>query len=206
MERLEELNARLAEFSPDDVYDHDGGDGLGLGLYVVARLAARHGARVRLREQKQGGIAAVVVLPDGILAAPPAVGMPGAVPAARAEAPLVQLPGSEAEANSNVLPSRSGERDPLIAAAETTLDNGITVWDAVGSVAITRISRNSNAQADVVVRDEPTPYIVMQLNSGETLTLAYQVTIQDPSGAIDTQDVTITILGTNDPVIVTSGP
>ncbi|MFH9073078.1 sensor histidine kinase [Streptomyces alboflavus] len=121
-ERLEELNARLAEFSPDDVYDHEGGDGLGLGLYVVARLAARHGARVRLREQKQGGIAAVVVLPDGILAAPPAVGMPGAVPAARAEAPLVQLPGSEAEANSNVLPSRSGERDPLIAAAETTLE------------------------------------------------------------------------------------
>ncbi|MFD9882454.1 nitrate- and nitrite sensing domain-containing protein [Streptomyces alboflavus] len=121
-ERLEELNARLAEFSPDDVYDQEGGDGLGLGLYVVARLAARHGARVRLREQKQGGIAAVVVLPDGILAAPPAVGMPGAVPAARAEAPLVQLPGSEAEANSNVLPSRSGERDPLIAAAETTLE------------------------------------------------------------------------------------
>ncbi|WP_405663476.1 nitrate- and nitrite sensing domain-containing protein [Streptomyces sp. RK9] len=121
-ERLEELNARLAEFSPDDVYDQEGGDGLGLGLYVVARLAARHGARVRLREQKQGGIAAVVVLPDGILAAPPAVGMPGAVPAARAEAPLVQLPGSEAEANSNVLPSRSGDRDPLIAAAETTLE------------------------------------------------------------------------------------
>ncbi|MFD0418071.1 nitrate- and nitrite sensing domain-containing protein [Streptomyces sp. NPDC127108] len=121
-ERLDELNARLAEFSPDDVYDQESGDGLGLGLYVVARLAARHGARVRLREQKQGGVAAVVVLPDGILAAPPAVGAPGAVPAARAETPFVHLPGSEAEANSNVLPSRSGERDPLIAAAETTLE------------------------------------------------------------------------------------
>ncbi|GHC47158.1 nitrate- and nitrite sensing domain-containing protein [Streptomyces flavofungini] len=121
-ERLDELNARLAEFSPDDVYDQESGDGLGLGLYVVARLAARHGARVRLREQKQGGVAAVVVLPDGILAAPPAAGTPGAVPAAPAEAPLVHLPGSEAEANSNVLPSRSGDRDPLIAAAETTLE------------------------------------------------------------------------------------
>ncbi|GGO33674.1 histidine kinase [Streptomyces lasiicapitis] len=143
-ERLEELNARLAEFTPDDVYDQEGGDGLGLGLYVVARLAARHGARVRLREQKQGGVAAVVVLPDGILADPPAPGTPGAVPAARAEVPLVHLPGSEAEANSNVLPprtesnshvlpprtetnspalpSRSAERDPLIAAAETTLE------------------------------------------------------------------------------------
>ena len=44
------------------------------------------------------------------------------------------------------------------------------------------------------------------LNSGETLTLVYQVKVQDPSGAIDTQDVTITILGTNDPVVITSGP
>ncbi|MER7348889.1 nitrate- and nitrite sensing domain-containing protein [Streptomyces aurantiacus] len=132
-ERLEELNARLADFDADDVYDQESGDGLGLGLYVVARLAARHGARVRLREQKQGGVAAVVVLPGGILADPPAPGAPGTVPAARTEAPLVHLPGSEAEANSNVLPPRaeanshalpprSGERDPLIAAAETTLE------------------------------------------------------------------------------------
>jgi len=44
------------------------------------------------------------------------------------------------------------------------------------------------------------------LNSGETLTLVYQVKVQDPSGAFDTQDVTITILGTNDPVVITSGP
>src|SRR6476661_3292859 len=41
---------------------------------------------------------------------------------------------------------------------------------------------------------------------GETLTLVYHVTIKDPSGATDTQDVTITILGTNHPVVITSGP
>ncbi|MEU6760986.1 nitrate- and nitrite sensing domain-containing protein [Streptomyces sp. NPDC046853] len=124
-DRMEELNSRLADFRPDDAYDQESGDGLGLGLYVVARLAARHGARVRLREQKQGGIAAVVVLPKSILAAAPAVGTPPVgVPVAGA-APAMHLPGSEAEANSNVLPGRAsgtvavaaGE-DPLIAAAE----------------------------------------------------------------------------------------
>ncbi|MFH8488608.1 sensor histidine kinase [Streptomyces longisporoflavus] len=133
--RMDELNSRLAEFRPDDAYDQESGDGLGLGLYVVARLAARHGARVRLREQKQGGIAAVVVLPKPILAAAPAVGAPPVgVPVAGA-APALHLPGSEAEANSNVLPGRSAQsgdagaadagaadagvaEDPLIAAAE----------------------------------------------------------------------------------------
>ena len=43
------------------------------------------------------------------------------------------------------------------------------------------------------------------LSGGETLTLVYHVTVQDPSGATDTQDVTITILGTNHPVVITSG-
>src|SRR4051794_38952856 len=43
------------------------------------------------------------------------------------------------------------------------------------------------------------------LNGGETLTLTYHVTVTDPSGGSDTQDVTVTILGTNHPVVITSG-
>jgi VCBS repeat-containing protein len=43
------------------------------------------------------------------------------------------------------------------------------------------------------------------LAGGETLTLTYHVTVRDPSGATDTQDVTVTILGTNHPVFITSG-
>jgi VCBS repeat-containing protein len=43
------------------------------------------------------------------------------------------------------------------------------------------------------------------LNGGETLTLTYHVTVTDPSGGTDTQDVTVTILGTNHPVVITSG-
>jgi VCBS repeat-containing protein len=42
------------------------------------------------------------------------------------------------------------------------------------------------------------------LAGGETLTLTYHVTVRDPSGATDTQDVTVTILGTNHPVVITS--
>ncbi|MFI7318613.1 nitrate- and nitrite sensing domain-containing protein [Streptomyces venezuelae] len=122
-DRMRELNARLADFDPDDAYDQESGEGLGLGLYVVARLAARHGARVRLRDQKQGGVAAVVVLPEGILAEAPAQA-PVVTPPRTGE-PVTHLPGSEAEANSNVLPGRlagaPGE-DPLIAAAERTLE------------------------------------------------------------------------------------
>jgi VCBS repeat-containing protein len=42
------------------------------------------------------------------------------------------------------------------------------------------------------------------LAGGETLTLTYHVTVTDPSGGTDTQDVTVTILGTNHPVVITS--
>jgi VCBS repeat-containing protein len=44
------------------------------------------------------------------------------------------------------------------------------------------------------------------LAAGETLTLVYHVAVTDPSLASDSQDVTITILGTNHPVVITSGP
>ncbi|WP_399929547.1 nitrate- and nitrite sensing domain-containing protein [Streptomyces kanamyceticus] len=125
-DRMEELNARLADFDPDAAYDQESGDGLGLGLYVVARLAARHGARVRLREQKQGGVAAVVVLPKPILAQAPST--TAVIPPPRGGEPVTHLPGSEAEANSNVLPGRSAAapgEDPLIAAAERTVESAL---------------------------------------------------------------------------------
>jgi len=44
------------------------------------------------------------------------------------------------------------------------------------------------------------------IGGGQTLTATYHVTVVDSSGASAVQDVTITILGTNHPVIVTSGP
>ncbi|MEU6884100.1 nitrate- and nitrite sensing domain-containing protein [Streptomyces viridosporus] len=116
-ERLERLNSRLSEFDPEAGYDQEAEDGLGLGLYVVARLAHRHGVRVRLRKQKQGGIAAVVVLPKSLLASaePSAVPTSGPVPGGTH---AVSLPGADAEANSNVLHGRRESDDPLVALAE----------------------------------------------------------------------------------------
>ncbi|HET6856908.1 MAG TPA: nitrate- and nitrite sensing domain-containing protein [Streptomyces sp.] len=127
--RITELNARLAD--PSSYEPGEGADS-GLGLHVAALLAARHGVQVRLREQKQGGIAAVVVLPGALLPDTPAATAPPSVTTA-GDAPALNLPGSVAEANSNALPGRSApdaeapptvvdeDEDPLVAAAERTL-------------------------------------------------------------------------------------
>ncbi|SFJ91076.1 sensor histidine kinase [Streptomyces pini] len=115
-ERLAELNAKLADgafAAPED------DDALGMGLYVVARLAARHGVRVQLREQKQGGIAAVAVLPRALLPDRP---VPGALAGARtATAGTAQpLPGTVAEANGNALPPRPDRARPAVTDAPDT--------------------------------------------------------------------------------------
>ncbi|MFE4953035.1 nitrate- and nitrite sensing domain-containing protein [Streptomyces sp. NPDC056653] len=119
--RMGELNARLADPSSFEA-GRQGADGAGLGLQVTSLLAARHGVRVQLREQKGSGVTAVVVLPQALLpkapptATPPPVRVPG-------DAPALNLPGSVAEANSNSLPGRTLALpgDPLIAAAEQSI-------------------------------------------------------------------------------------
>ncbi|MFF3855252.1 nitrate- and nitrite sensing domain-containing protein [Micromonospora sp. NPDC002575] len=69
---LEEANRRLAtppEFDP--------ADSARLGLFVVARLAARHGVRVQLRRAAQGGVTAVVLIPHDLVTGEPPAGPPG---------------------------------------------------------------------------------------------------------------------------------
>jgi signal transduction histidine kinase len=132
-DRLERLNARLADFDPEAPYDQEGEDGLGLGLYVVARLAHRHGVRVQLREQKQGGVAAVVVLSRTLLAAAPAAAVPAAGPLS-GTGHTVAFPGADAEANSNVLHGRASNGDPLVALAEKAVRREEAV-EAAGEVA-----------------------------------------------------------------------
>ncbi|WP_413253321.1 nitrate- and nitrite sensing domain-containing protein [Streptomyces violaceus] len=116
-DRLGRLNSRLADFDPEAPYDQEGEDGLGLGLYVVARLAHRHGVRVQLRQQKQGGVAAVVVLPRTLLAAAPHAAVPASGPLS-GTVHTVSFPGADAEANSNVLHGRANGGDPLVTLAE----------------------------------------------------------------------------------------
>jgi hypothetical protein len=62
--------------------------------------------RVQLREQKQGGTAAVVVVPKTLLASAPASS------AKPSDTSTVSLPGADAEANSNVLPTRTQPGKP----------------------------------------------------------------------------------------------
>ncbi|MFE0643917.1 nitrate- and nitrite sensing domain-containing protein [Streptomyces sp. NPDC058877] len=119
--RFAELNARLAEA------DAEAFEGEGLGMRVIARLAARHGVRVELREQQPGGTAAVVVLPLPLLPSAPPPAPTDSVGGAGA-AGVLQLPGSVAEANSNTLPSRT--RDPLVEAAERAFQAAEVQGDA----------------------------------------------------------------------------
>ncbi|MGF1432511.1 ATP-binding protein, partial [Kitasatospora sp. LaBMicrA B282] len=69
-DRLRELNEQLAEPLPADPAQRRDAllagalTGRSMGLFVVARLARRHGIRVQLRENGQGGgVSAMVVLP-----------------------------------------------------------------------------------------------------------------------------------------------
>ena len=64
---LEEANRRIADSRPDDLFESDR-----LGLYVVSRLARRHGIEVALRSKsaQEGaqGTVALLVLPTAMLA------------------------------------------------------------------------------------------------------------------------------------------
>ncbi|MGI5348856.1 sensor histidine kinase [Streptomyces sp. CA-250714] len=62
--RLAELNSRLSE--PQTAREGTSGP-WGLGMYVVTRLSARHGIRVRLREAEDGGTVADVTVPHALL-------------------------------------------------------------------------------------------------------------------------------------------
>ncbi|MEU8219572.1 nitrate- and nitrite sensing domain-containing protein [Micromonospora taraxaci] len=79
---LETANTRLAT-SPE----FDPAQSARLGLFVVARLAARHNVRVRLRPSGDGGVTAVVLVPtDLVTTEPPAGPDPATLDAASADA------------------------------------------------------------------------------------------------------------------------
>jgi hypothetical protein len=64
-EELEEANEQLARPATIDLASAQR-----LGFYVVGRLAARHGVKVRLRRSWFGGVAALVLLPAALLGGP----------------------------------------------------------------------------------------------------------------------------------------
>ncbi|WP_327047739.1 nitrate- and nitrite sensing domain-containing protein [Microbispora sp. NBC_01189] len=64
-ERLAELNERLANAPEFDIADTDR-----MGLFVVARLAARRDVRVTLRPSPYGGTTAIVLIPSALMVCP----------------------------------------------------------------------------------------------------------------------------------------
>ncbi|MFI1013032.1 sensor histidine kinase [Streptomyces sp. NPDC020965] len=75
---FEQANRKLAEVPTfESMAAHDGG----LGLFVVARLAARHGMRVRLRPSDYGGVKAVFLIPFTLMCPAPAVAAVSTAPA-----------------------------------------------------------------------------------------------------------------------------
>ncbi len=80
-EALAEANLRIERDNPDDLLDSDR-----LGLFVVSRLARRHGIKVALRQSAYGGTTAVVLLPKALLVDPelPAGSRPAAIGARQA--------------------------------------------------------------------------------------------------------------------------
>ncbi|UKY52664.1 sensor histidine kinase [Streptomyces inhibens] len=108
-ERMAELNERLTDVEAASISETVD-EALGLGLYVVVRLAARHGIRVQLRDAKQGGVTAVIVLPGSILPTRPA---PASAPSSATPDVTHTLPGSVAEANSNALQTRVTRVEPV---------------------------------------------------------------------------------------------
>ncbi|SNT24350.1 Signal transduction histidine kinase [Streptosporangium subroseum] len=62
---IDEINVQLSEPPEFDLADTDR-----LGLFVVARLAARHGIKVVLRTSPYDGVTAIVLLPPNLLAVP----------------------------------------------------------------------------------------------------------------------------------------
>ncbi|WP_351222981.1 nitrate- and nitrite sensing domain-containing protein [Streptomyces sp. NPDC002133] len=178
--RLEELNARLADPEPAA-----GVDGEGLGLRVAALLARRHGVRVQLREQKQGGIAVVVVLPKALLPTAPPIATPQATPMP-GDAPMLNLPGSVAEANSNALPGRSAASDRLIAAAEQSVraaeaeeetEAGTDAEAGTGTDVDTEAGTGTGTDVDAEAENGPEP---------ERTTAMEPATAQEPAAVAET--------------------
>ncbi|MGN9782208.1 nitrate- and nitrite sensing domain-containing protein [Nonomuraea sp. ZG12] len=82
IEELTQANERLTDAPSVDV-----SVSRRMGLFVVARLAHRHGIRVQLRPHGSGGLTAMVLMPESLLAQPAALA--GASSGPREEQPYV---------------------------------------------------------------------------------------------------------------------
>jgi signal transduction histidine kinase len=105
-----------------------------MGLFVVGRLAARHGVRVRLRHAQSGGLTALIWLPESV--AMPESGQPlghlrnfeaddyGPAPSLSAPTVATPLPGSPAGANGLAGAAATASRIPRLGGGAAGNGNG----------------------------------------------------------------------------------
>ncbi|MGI5164192.1 nitrate- and nitrite sensing domain-containing protein [Spirillospora sp. CA-253888] len=98
-ETLAECNQRLATAADPDLADTSR-----LGLFVVARLAARHGVSVTLRPSPYGGVTAIVLLPQDLVVDPPQSRLVPAGELATGENPLEPPTGPHGAATTGPYP------------------------------------------------------------------------------------------------------
>jgi signal transduction histidine kinase len=126
--QLTQLNEQLAQPPDFDLANADR-----LGLFVGAKLAARHGVRVALRPSPYGGTTAILLLPTSILA-PMALRVAEPLPAAR------PLPGRPARldlgsAGSLALTGRRAAQPPFPAASPPPAAPAAPPWAVAGDGA-----------------------------------------------------------------------
>ncbi|MGA5138525.1 sensor histidine kinase [Streptomyces azureus] len=92
-ETLAEANRRIEQSEALDLFDSDR-----LGLFVVSRLAARHGIKVHLRTSPYGGTTAVVLVPTALLHTGAAERSRGEAERSRGEAVHARQPAERAHA------------------------------------------------------------------------------------------------------------
>jgi signal transduction histidine kinase len=102
-----------------------------MGLFVVARLAARHGIRVRLRPASMGGLTALVWLPDEVIAHETAATPPGLrrfTPASPGAPGLLGANGPAAPGHGAPGPGapRFTDSDSLLTGSDSLLTGGAT--------------------------------------------------------------------------------
>ena len=103
-----------------------------MGLFVVGRLAARHGIKVRLQPTDSGGLTALVWLPDAIVVRPAtAPARPATAPARPATAPArpATAPARPAGTGPDRMPAEPATSARSLRPAPTVQDTRPTVQD-----------------------------------------------------------------------------
>src|SRR5690606_27760775 len=101
-EEYAQINEKLANPPEFNLADSDR-----LGLFVVGRLAARHGIQVSLRPSPYGGTTAIVLIPSQLVVEQPE--LPQAPQDQQTTFSVERIPDTETETDGAVVPRRSQE-------------------------------------------------------------------------------------------------